>query len=140
MVAVISSATMGSASGNPTWARWWDQAGRESKLQVGRNLSRFEIIKPCKNPYNIRKCKPKRDPPDASGERQDPAERSTRNHLALRTSHVRILGELESVPRHRGIGPGARTGHESHISMCRGLRGGSVAASAEERNRDMEVE
>lgn len=42
------------------WARWWDQAGRESKLQVGRNLSRFEIIKPCKNPYNIRKCKPKR--------------------------------------------------------------------------------
>ena len=40
------------------WGRWWDQAGRESKLRVGRNLSRFEIIKPCKHPFNFRQCKP----------------------------------------------------------------------------------
>lgn len=42
------------------WSRWWDQAGRESVLRAGRNVSRFDIIKPCKHPYNFKKCKPRK--------------------------------------------------------------------------------
>jgi len=43
------------------FARWFDEGGRESELEKGRNKNRFEVIKPCKgNPYNRLKCKPKR--------------------------------------------------------------------------------
>jgi len=43
------------------FARWFDEGGRESLLEKGRNKNRFEVIKPCKgNPYNRSKCKPKR--------------------------------------------------------------------------------
>ena len=45
-------------------ARWWDNRGNKSKLRVGRNQNRFEVIKPtkgCRNsPFNVRKCKPVR--------------------------------------------------------------------------------
>jgi hypothetical protein len=42
------------------WSRAWDEAGRDSQLLVGRNVSRFDIIKRCRDPYNVRKCKPVR--------------------------------------------------------------------------------
>lgn len=45
-------------------ARWRDNDGNTSKLSVGRNQNRFEVIKPSKacrnNPFNFRKCKPVR--------------------------------------------------------------------------------
>ena len=46
------------------WARWYDGAGRVSQLKKGRNLNRFEVIRPtkaCANPktrFQPRKCKP----------------------------------------------------------------------------------
>ena len=46
------------------WGRWFDDEGRQSILRKGRNLNRFEVIKPTeacrKNPFNFRKCKPVR--------------------------------------------------------------------------------
>ncbi len=42
------------------WSRAWDEAGRDSLLLVGRNVSRFDIIKRCRDPYNTKKCKPER--------------------------------------------------------------------------------
>jgi len=46
------------------WGRWYDRAGRVSRLRKGRNLNEFEVIKPtaaCRNnPFNFRKCKPVR--------------------------------------------------------------------------------
>ena len=45
-------------------ARWHDNRGNTSKLRVGRNQNRFEVIKATKacrnNPFNFRKCKPVR--------------------------------------------------------------------------------
>jgi hypothetical protein len=45
-------------------ARWWDNRRNVSKLRVGKNQNRFEVIKPSKacrnNPFNFRKCKPVR--------------------------------------------------------------------------------
>jgi len=45
-------------------ARWWDNRNNVSKLRVGANQNRFEVIKPTracrKNPFNSRKCKPVR--------------------------------------------------------------------------------
>ena len=45
-------------------ARWHDNRGNTSKLRVGKNQNRFEVIKPTKacrnNPFNFRKCKPVR--------------------------------------------------------------------------------
>jgi Calx-beta domain len=46
------------------WGRWYDGEDRVSILRKGRNMNRFEVIKPTKacenNPFNFRKCKPVR--------------------------------------------------------------------------------
>jgi len=43
------------------WSRWYDDQGRMSILKKGRNMNRFEVMKPCEgNPYNFKKCKPNR--------------------------------------------------------------------------------
>jgi hypothetical protein len=45
-------------------ARWRDNRGNVSRLRVGKNQNRFEVIQPTKacriNPFNFRKCKPVR--------------------------------------------------------------------------------
>ena len=42
------------------WSRAWDEAGQDSLLLVGRNVSRFDVIKRCRYPNNAKKCKPER--------------------------------------------------------------------------------
>jgi hypothetical protein len=43
------------------WSRWFDDEGRMSILKKGRNMNRFEVMKPCEgNPYTFKKCKPNR--------------------------------------------------------------------------------
>ena len=42
------------------WSRAWDEAGRDSLLLEGRNVSRFDIIKRCRYPNNAKTCKPER--------------------------------------------------------------------------------
>lgn len=49
------------------WGRWFDTVGRESRLGIGRNMNRFEVIAPSKEcakgsgtRFNFRLCKPKR--------------------------------------------------------------------------------